>query len=104
MSQQAGEKSRNQREEMLWRKFNSRSNLQVEMGETPDDSASQDETYGAFRGCNGGVPLVMDRCESWTIKKAEHRIDAFELWCWRRLESPVDCKEIKPVHPKGDQS
>ena len=42
-------------------------------------------------------------CESWTIKKAEHRrIDAFELWCWRRLESPLDCKEIQPVHPKGD--
>ena len=39
------------------------------------------------------------------IKKAEHRkIDAFELWCWRRLESPLDCKEIQPVHPKGDQS
>ena len=38
-------------------------------------------------------------------KKAEHRrIDAFELWCWRRLESPLDCKEIQPVHPKGDQS
>ena len=36
-------------------------------------------------------------CESWTIKKAEHwRIDAFELWCWRRLESPLDCKEISP--------
>ena len=35
-------------------------------------------------------------CESWTIKKAEHRrIDAFELWCWRRLESPLDCKEIQ---------
>ena len=30
-------------------------------------------------------PIVMCRCESWTIKKAEHRIDAFELWCWRRL-------------------
>ena len=30
-------------------------------------------------------PVVMCRCESWTIKKAEHRIDAFELWCWRRL-------------------
>ena len=31
-------------------------------------------------------PLVMYRCESWTIKKAEHqRIDIFELWCWRRL-------------------
>ena len=42
----------------------------------------------------------------WTVKKAEHwRIDAFELWCWRRLfESPLDCKEIQPVHPKGDQS
>ena len=44
-------------------------------------------------------------CESWTVKKAEHqRIDAFELWCWRRLLSPLDCKEIQPVHPKGDQS
>ena len=44
-------------------------------------------------------------CESWTIMKAEcWRIDAFELWCWRRLESPSDCKEIQPVHPKGDQS
>ena len=33
------------------------------------------------------------------------RIDAFELWCWRRLfESPLDCKEIQPVHPKGNQS
>ena len=40
-------------------------------------------------------PEVMYRCESWTVKKAEHRrIDAFELWCWRRLESPLDCKEI----------
>jgi len=50
-------------------------------------------------------PVVMYECESWTIKKAEHRrIDAFELWCWRRLERPLDCKEIQPVHPKGDQS
>ena len=49
--------------------------------------------------------VVMYGCESWTIKKAEHqRIDAFELWCWRRLESPLDSKEIKPVHPKGNQS
>ena len=39
------------------------------------------------------------------MKKAEHqRIDAFQLWCWRALESPFDCKEIQPVHPKGDQS
>ena len=44
-------------------------------------------------------------CESWTVKKAERRrIDAFELWCWRRLESPLDCKEIQSVHSKGDQS
>ena len=49
-------------------------------------------------------PVVMYGCESWTVKKAEHRrIDAFELWCWRTLESPLDCKEIQPVHPKGDQ-
>ena len=46
-------------------------------------------------------PLVMYACENWTIKKAEQRrIDAFELWCWRRLESPLDCKEMQPVHPK----
>ena len=51
-------------------------------------------------------PVVMYGCESWTVKKAEHRrIDALELWCWRRLlASPLDCKEIQPVHPKGDQS
>ena len=50
-------------------------------------------------------PVVMYGCESWTIKKAERqRIDAFELWCWRRLESPLDCKEIQPVYPKGAQS
>ena len=50
-------------------------------------------------------PGVMYGCESWTIKKAECQgIDAFELWCWRRLESPLDFKEIQPVHPKGDQS
>ena len=49
--------------------------------------------------------VVMYRCESWTIKKADHRrIDAFELWCWRRLLSLLDCKESQPVHPKGDQS
>ena len=50
-------------------------------------------------------PVVMYGCESWTRKKAEHqRIDAFELWCWKILESPLDSKEIQPVHPKGNQS
>ena len=47
-------------------------------------------------------PVVMYGCESWTVKKAEHqRIDAFELWCWRRLlRVPLDCKEFQPVHLK----
>ena len=50
-------------------------------------------------------PVVMYGWESWTVKKTEHRrIDAFELGCWRRLENPLDCKEIQPVHSKGDQS
>ena len=52
-------------------------------------------------------PVVMYGCESWTIKKAERRrIDAFELWCWRRLlRVPwTSCEEIKPVNPKGNQS
>ena len=51
-----------------------------------------------------GFPVVMYGCESWTVKKAEcRRIDAFELWCWRTLEGPLDCKEIQPVHSEGDQ-
>ena len=49
-------------------------------------------------------PVVMYGCQSWTITKAEcRRIDAFELWCWRTLESPLDCRKIKPVGPKGNQ-
>ena len=49
--------------------------------------------------------VVMYGCESWAIKNAECRkIDAFELWCWRGLLSPLDCKEIHPVYHKGDQS
>ena len=47
--------------------------------------------------------VVMYECEIWTIKKAEcRRTDAFELLCWRRLESPLAYK-IKPVNPKGNQ-
>ena len=51
-----------------------------------------------------GFSSSMYGCESWTIKKAERRrIDAFELWVLEKtLESPLDCKEIQPVHPKGD--
>ena len=49
-------------------------------------------------------PVVMYGCESWTVKKVEHqRIDASELWSWRTLLSPLDCKEIQPVHSEGDR-
>ena len=49
-------------------------------------------------------PVVMYGFESWTVKKAgRRRIDAFELRCGRRLLSPLDCKEIQPVHSQGDQ-
>ena len=48
--------------------------------------------------------VVMYGCESWTIKKAESRRIDVDLWCWRRLKSPLDCREIQPVHPKGEQS
>ena len=61
--------------------------------------ANKGQSYGFF------FPVAMYRCESWTIKKAEHqRIDAFELLCWRRhLRVPWTAKEIKPVNPKGNQ-
>ena len=51
-------------------------------------------------------PVAMYGCESWTVKKAEcRRTDAFELWVLEKtLENPLDCKDIQPVHPKGDQS
>ena len=51
-------------------------------------------------------PVVMYGYESWTIKKAEYwRTDAFEIWVLlKTLQSPLDCKEIKPVNPKGNQS
>ena len=50
-------------------------------------------------------PVVMYGCESWTIKKAEHQsIDAFKLVLEKTLEGPLDCKEIKPVNSKGNQS
>ena len=50
-------------------------------------------------------PVVMYGCESWTIKKAEHgRIDAFKLVLEKTLlRVPCFCKEIQPVHPKGNQ-
>ena len=45
-------------------------------------------------------PVVMYRCESWTVKKAKSRT----VVLGKTLESPLDCKEIQPVHPRGDQS
>ena len=50
-------------------------------------------------------PVVIYGCESWTVQKAEcQRIDVFELWCWRRFLSPLDCKGIQLVYPKGNHS
>ena len=50
-------------------------------------------------------PVVMYGGKSCTVKETELcTSDSFELWCWRRLESPLNCKEIQTVHPKGDQS
>ena len=51
-------------------------------------------------------PVVMYGCESWTVKKAERRrIDAFELWCWRRLlRVPWTARRSNQYHSKGDQS
>ena len=49
-------------------------------------------------------PVVLYGCESWTMKKAEHRrIDAFDV-LGKTLESPLDCKGVKPVNPKRNQS
>ena len=51
------------------------------------------------------MSIVMYRCESWTMKMTEcQSFDAFELWFWKKtLEIPLDCKEIKPANPKGNQ-
>ena len=50
-------------------------------------------------------PVVMYGRESWTVKKVEcWRVDAFALWCWRRILRVPWCKEVQPVYPKGDQS
>ena len=75
----------------------------------PRQHVKKQRHYFANKGPSSqsnGFPVVMYGFESWTIKKAEHlRIDAFELWCWRRLlRGPLNSKEIKPVNPKGNQS
>ena len=50
-------------------------------------------------------PVVMYRCQSWTKEKAEcQRIDHLKLWCWKRLESRLDSKKIKPVSPSNEYS
>ena len=62
---------------------------------------------GSWHSCHPGLFGVLNLPDqlSWTIKKAEHgRADAFELWLENSLESPLDCKEIQPVYPKGNQS
>ena len=69
----------------------------------PRQHVKKQRHYFANKGLSNqgyGFPVVMNGCESLTIKKAElRRIVAFELWYWRRILSPLDCKEIQPVHP-----
>ena len=57
------------------------------------NTGSSSQSYGFFH--SHVWMWELDYKESWAQK-----IDAFELWCWRTLESPLDCKEIQPVHPK----
>ena len=68
----------------------------------PREHIKKQRHYFANKGSSSqgyGFSVVMYGCESWTVKKSEcQRIDAFELWCWRRLS-----KEIQPVYSKGDQ-
>ena len=49
-------------------------------------------------------PVVMYGCESWTVKKAQKNWCFWSVVLEKTLESPLDCKEIQPVHPKGDES
>ena len=71
------------------------------------DSTKKQRHYSGKKDPDGpgyGGPSGLDGCERWTVKKADcQRIDAFELWCWRRLLSPLDSKEIKPASLKGNQ-
>ena len=74
----------------------------------PRQHIKKQRHYFANQGLSSqsfGFPSSHVWMESWTIKRAEHqRIDAFELWCWRRLLSSLEYKEIQSVHPKGNQS
>ena len=77
--------------------------LWKESYDQPRQHIKKQRHYFANKGSSSRV--VIHGWESWTIKKAERqRIDGFELWCWKRLESPLDFKEIQSVHPKGNQS
>ena len=74
----------------------------------PRQQIKKQKHYFANKGPSSqgyGFSCVMYGCESWTVKKAEHRgIDAFELWCWRRLlRVPWTARRSQPVHSKGDQ-
>ena len=72
----------------------------------PTQHIKKQRYYFATKGPSSQTmvfPVVMYGCESWTIKKAERRrTDAFELVLKKTLESPLDCKEIQSVHPKGN--
>ena len=70
----------------------------------PRQHVKKQKHYFANKGLYSqsyGFSVVMYGCETWTITKAEHRrINIFELWYWKTPDSPLDCKDIKPVNPK----
>ena len=85
-------------EEKLWQSYDKpRLHIKKQRHYFADKCPSR-QSYGFFHP-------FMYGCESWIIKKAERqRVDAFELCCWRRFKSPLDCKEIKPLNRKAFQS
>ena len=80
-----------------WKKSDDQSRQHIKkQGHFFADKGPCNKSYGFSSGHVG--------CESWTINKAEHQIiDDFELWRWKKtFEGPLDCKEIKPINPKGN--
>ena len=78
--------------------------MEMSLGKLQELVMDREAWHTAVHGdCRGSTKSVS--AESWTVKKAERRrIDAFAVVLKKTLESPLDCKEIQPVHPKRDQS
>ena len=89
------------------KKVNKWDPIKLKSCDQPTQHIKKQRHYFATKGClvkDMVFPVVMYGCDSWTIKKDEHRrIDAFELRCWRRLLK-VPWSAGRSINPKGDQS